>query len=375
MAWRWCPRRRWPILASRQAAAYQRDLLGGVAALGGIVAGVSGGGDSGGDAAPVNTPPSFTSGHRPASPKASPLPIRRWPPMRRTTRWPTAFRAPMRRCSTLTHRLARLRSRPRPISKTPPTPVATMSTTSSSLRMMARLRPTRMSRSRSPIATIIARYSPAASASVVENQTAAYTAAATDADAGTALTYSLSGTDAALFNIDAATGVVTFKAAPNFEAPGDAGGNNVYDVIVTASDGTNSTTARLLSRLPMPTKCPRVHQRRERQRSGEPDRRFHRRGDRRRWRYADLQPFGRGRRAVQYRRGDRRGNLQGCARLEVPADAGANNVYDVVVTANDGINNTTSRWPSPSPTETITSPVFTSSANASATENNTAYQL
>ena len=35
-----------------------------------------------------------------------------------------------------------------------------------------------------------------------------------------------------------ATGALSFIAAPNFEAPTDAGGNNVYDVIVRASDGT-----------------------------------------------------------------------------------------------------------------------------------------
>ena len=48
--------------------------------------------------------------------------------------------------------------------------------------------------------------------------------------------------DAALFNIDATTGVVTFKSSPNYEAPGDAGGNNVYDITVGASDGTVTTT-------------------------------------------------------------------------------------------------------------------------------------
>ena len=83
-------------------------------------------------------------------------------------------------------------------------------------------------------------FSSGATASVAENQTAAYTAAAAD-DEGTALTYSLSGTDAALFSIDAATGAVTFKTAPDHENPADAGGDNVYDIIVTASDGTNST--------------------------------------------------------------------------------------------------------------------------------------
>ena len=77
-----------------------------------------------------------------------------------------------------------------------------------------------------------------ASVNAAENQTAAYTAVATDGD-GDDLTYSLSGTDAALFTIDPATGVVSFIAPPDFENPGDAGRNNVYDIVVTASDGPN----------------------------------------------------------------------------------------------------------------------------------------
>ena len=76
--------------------------------------------------------------------------------------------------------------------------------------------------------------------SVAENQTAAYEAAVTDAD-GDTLVYSLSGTDAARFTIDANTGAVRFRAAPDFEAPGDDGGDNVYDIVVTASDGSNHT--------------------------------------------------------------------------------------------------------------------------------------
>jgi hypothetical protein len=71
-----------------------------------------------------------------------------------------------------------------------------------------------------------------------------YTAAATDPDAGATLTYALAGTDAALFNINATTGAVTFAAAPNFEAPTDAGADNVYNITVTASDGTNTTAAQ-----------------------------------------------------------------------------------------------------------------------------------
>ncbi|MBE9058959.1 FG-GAP-like repeat-containing protein, partial [Sphaerospermopsis sp. LEGE 08334] len=81
----------------------------------------------------------------------------------------------------------------------------------------------------------------AATATFAENGTGTvYTATATDVDAGTTLTYSLSGTDSNLFNIT--NGTVTFKTAPNFEAPSDNGGNNVYDINVIASDGTLNTT-------------------------------------------------------------------------------------------------------------------------------------
>ena len=84
-------------------------------------------------------------------------------------------------------------------------------------------------------------------ASFAENGTGtAYTVTATDPE-NAALTYALAGTDATLFSINATTGAVTFATAPNFEAPADAGGNNVYDVTVTASDGTNTTAAQAVA--------------------------------------------------------------------------------------------------------------------------------
>ncbi|WP_040409795.1 Ig-like domain-containing protein [Asticcacaulis sp. AC402] len=65
-------------------------------------------------------------------------------------------------------------------------------------------------------------------------------AAAVDAE-GDALTYTLTGgADVALFAVDAATGTLSFLAAPNFEAPGDAGGNNVYEVTIRVSDGVHT---------------------------------------------------------------------------------------------------------------------------------------
>jgi hypothetical protein len=83
---------------------------------------------------------------------------------------------------------------------------------------------------------------------VQENQTSACTVTGSDVDPGAVLSYAISGgADAALFAIDAATGVVTFNSAPNFESPSDAGGNNVYDIVVTASDGVLTSTPRAVA--------------------------------------------------------------------------------------------------------------------------------
>lgn len=74
-----------------------------------------------------------------------------------------------------------------------------------------------------------------------ENQLKAYQISATDADKDT-LTYSISGTDAALFNVNASTGEVTFKEHPDYEAPNDGNEDGIYIVKVTASDGTKSAS-------------------------------------------------------------------------------------------------------------------------------------
>ena len=79
-------------------------------------------------------------------------------------------------------------------------------------------------------------------ATFAENGTGTvYTATATDADSP-GVTYAITGgADAALFTINAATGAVAFLASPDFEAPTDANGDNVYDLQITASDGMLST--------------------------------------------------------------------------------------------------------------------------------------
>ena len=82
-----------------------------------------------------------------------------------------------------------------------------------------------------------------AAVNVAENSTAVTTVTASDPDPGTLFTYSIvGGADAAQFTINATTGVLSFVAAPNFEAPTDAGGNNVYDVTVQVSDGSLTDT-------------------------------------------------------------------------------------------------------------------------------------
>ena len=84
-----------------------------------------------------------------------------------------------------------------------------------------------------------------ASISVSENSTAVTTVTATDVDSSN-LVYSISGgADASRFTIDGTTGVLRFITAPDFEARLDAGGNNVYDVIVQVSDGALTDTQSL----------------------------------------------------------------------------------------------------------------------------------
>lgn len=85
-----------------------------------------------------------------------------------------------------------------------------------------------------------------ASATVSENSLIVATIAAVDPEALLSTPYAIAGgADAALFMINPWNGLLSFRAVPDFEAPADSGGNNVYDVIVRASDGTNIVTQTL----------------------------------------------------------------------------------------------------------------------------------
>ena len=70
-------------------------------------------------------------------------------------------------------------------------------------------------------------------------------ATATDPEGGD-ITWSLSGADEDMFeltgtgNASGSMRGLAFKAKPDFEAPGDANGDNIYEVTVVASDGDNT---------------------------------------------------------------------------------------------------------------------------------------
>ena len=73
-----------------------------------------------------------------------------------------------------------------------------------------------------------------------ENQTAVVTVNATDVETST-LIYSISGTDASLFSISS-SGVLTFNAAPDYEAPADSNSDNSYSITISVYDGTATTS-------------------------------------------------------------------------------------------------------------------------------------
>ena len=82
---------------------------------------------------------------------------------------------------------------------------------------------------------------------VDENQTAVTTVTASDADGDTPTFSITGGDDAGRFSIDANSGVLTFRVAPDFENPLDNDGDGTYQVQVTADDGNGGSAAQLIS--------------------------------------------------------------------------------------------------------------------------------
>ena len=86
-------------------------------------------------------------------------------------------------------------------------------------------------------------FTSSSSFSVAENIAITSNAATIKVSESATVTIS-SGVDASLFNIiasDSVTAFIRFKSSPNFEAPSDSGGNNVYDLVLTATDPSGNS--------------------------------------------------------------------------------------------------------------------------------------
>jgi hypothetical protein len=178
-----------------------------------------------------------------------------------------------------------------------------------------------------------------AAANFSENGTGtAYSIVATDQDAGTVLSYSISGADAALFSVNASTGLVTFKSAPNFESPADAGANNVYDLTVSASDGSLSASKAVAITVTDVNEAPTI--------SSPATATFAENASGAAYTTTATDPDAAA--ALSYAIGGADAALfkinattgvvsfKAAPNYEAPADAGADNVYNVTVTASDG---------------------------------------
>jgi VCBS repeat-containing protein len=222
-------------------------------------------------------------------------------------------------------------------------------------------------------------FSSSATFNVAENTTAVGTVIATDADLpGQTVTYSITGgADSTLFSIDSATGILTFNVAPNYESPTDAGANNVYNVEVTANDNSGLTTVQSIAvtvtpvndNAPIFSSSTTFNVAENTTAVGTvvatdadlPDQTvtYSITGG------ADSALF-----SIDSATGILTFNV--APNYESPIDAGANNVYNVDVTANDNSGSTTVQ----SIAVTVTpvndnAPVFTSSASVNVAENST----
>lgn len=79
---------------------------------------------------------------------------------------------------------------------------------------------------------------------IVENGAMNYRTTATDAD-GDPITFTIAGGPDAGEFVMTGSGIVNFKENPNYDQPTDVEGDNVYSIILRASDGKTSTTSNL----------------------------------------------------------------------------------------------------------------------------------
>jgi RHS repeat-associated protein len=81
-----------------------------------------------------------------------------------------------------------------------------------------------------------------------ENSLAVTTVVANDNDQEQTVRYRIAGgADSLRFSINVVTGALAFALAPDFDTPGDADGDNTYDVVVEAYDGEGGVDAQALA--------------------------------------------------------------------------------------------------------------------------------
>jgi len=87
----------------------------------------------------------------------------------------------------------------------------------------------------------------AVSTNAAENQTSALTVSSSNVDGGAPVYTLTGGADAALFAIDGTSGDLKFQTAPDFEAPGDSDGDNVYELTVQVADADGDTATQSIA--------------------------------------------------------------------------------------------------------------------------------
>jgi len=61
------------------------------------------------------------------------------------------------------------------------------------------------------------------------------------------VTWSKSGADTSKFTLNTSTGQLVFASAPNYEVPTDADGNNIYQVVITATDTVGNASSQTVN--------------------------------------------------------------------------------------------------------------------------------
>ncbi len=219
-------------------------------------------------------------------------------------------------------------------------------------------------------------FTSAANVSVNENESTVLTVTATDADTPTqTVVFAITGgADQSRFSITSG-GVLSFKSAPDFELPVDADSNNVYLVQVTANDGYGRSTSQNLTITVLPVndnnpvfvtaasqsvaeKTTSVLTVRATDADNP----------------AQSLTFAITGGADQARFAITSGGVltfQAAPDFETPTDVGADNVYNVRVSADDGNGRTTVQDLAITVTNVNDAPVFTSSPAVNVAENST----